>query len=96
MSKYKSTFAKGYVPNWTEEVFIIKKIKNKVSWTHVVSDLNGAEIVRTFHEEELQKTNQKEFRIQKVIKGNSDKLYIKWKGYDNSFNSLIDKKDIVI
>ena len=96
MSKYKSTFAKGYVPNWTEEVFIIKKIKNKVSWTHVVSDLNGAEIVRTFHEEELQKTNQKEFRIQKVIKGKSDKLYIKWKGYDNSFNSLIDKKDIVI
>ena len=96
MSKYKSTFAKGYVPNWTEEVFIIKKIKNKVSWTHVVSDLNGAEIVRTFHEKELQKTNQKKFRIQKVIKGKSDKLYIKWKGYDNSFNSLIDKKDIVI
>ena len=43
----------------------------------------------------LQKTNQKEFRIEKRIKRKGDKLYVKWKGYDNSFNSWIDKKDLV-
>ena len=55
----------------------------------------GEEIIGTFYEKDLQKTSQDEFRIEKVIKGKSDKLYIKWKGYDNSFNSWIDKKDIV-
>ena len=53
------------------------------------------EIVGTFYENKLQKTNQKEFRIEKVIKRKGDKLYIKWKRYNNSFNSRIDKKDIV-
>ena len=51
--------------------------------------------VGTFYEKEFQRTNQKEFRIEKVIKRKENKLYVKWKGYDNSFNSLIDKKDIV-
>ena len=55
----------------------------------------GEEIIGTFYEKDLQKTSQDEFRIEKVIKGKSDKLYIKWKGYDKSFNSWIDKKDIV-
>ena len=41
------------------------------------------------------KTNQKEFRIEKVINRKGDKLYVKWKGYNNSFNSWIDKKDLV-
>ena len=56
------------MPNWSEEVFIISKIKNTVPWTYVVNDLNGEEIIRTFYEKELQKTNQQEFRIEKVIK----------------------------
>ena len=45
-----------------------------------------------FYEKDLQKTNQKEFRIEKVIKRKGDKLYVKRKGYDSSFNSWIDKK----
>ena len=49
------------------------------------------EIAGTFYEKELRKTNQKEFRIEKVIKRKDDKLCVKWKGYDNSFNSWIDK-----
>ena len=52
-------------------------------------------IVGTFYEKELQKTNQKELRMEKLIKRKGDKLHIKWKGYYNSFNSWIDKKDIV-
>ena len=68
ISKYKNIFAQGYAPNWSEEIFVIKKIKNTVLWTYVISDLNGEEIVGSFYEKELQKTNQKEFRIEKVIK----------------------------
>ena len=92
ISKYKNIFAKGYTPNWSEEVFVVSKIKNTVPWTYVINDLNGEEIIGTFYEKELQKTNQKEFRIEKVIKRKGDKLYVKWKDYDNSFNSWIDKR----
>ena len=95
ISKYKNSFVKVYTPNWSEEVFVIKKIKNTVPWTYVIDDLNGEEITRTFYEKELQKIDQQEFRIEKVIKKTGDKLYVKWKGYDNSFNSWIDKKYLV-
>ena len=74
---------------------MIKKVKNTVPWTYVISDLNREEIVRTFYKKELQKTNQKDFRVKKVIKRKGDNLYVKWKGYDSSFNSWIDKKDII-
>ena len=73
-------------------MFVIKKIRNTVPWTCVLNDLNGEEIIETFHEKELQKANQQELRMEKVIKRKGDKLYVKWKGY-NSFNSWIDKKD---
>ena len=63
ISRYKNIFAKRYAPNWSEEIFVVKKVKNTVPWTHIISDLNGKEIVGSFHEKELQKTNQKEFRI---------------------------------
>ena len=87
ISKYKNIFAKGHMQNWSEEIFIIKKIKNTVPWTYVLNDLNDEEIIGTFYENELQATNQQEFRVEKVIKRKGDKLYVKWKGYDNSFNS---------
>ena len=80
ISKCKNIFAKEYMPNWSEEVFVVDKIKNTVPWTYVINDLNGEEITGTFYENELQKTNQKEFRIEKVIKQKGDKLYVKWKG----------------
>ena len=90
--KYKSIFEKGYVPNWSEEVFVIKKVKSTVSWTYVISDIDGEKIVRTFYEKELEKNNQKEFIVEKVIKRKDDKLYVKWKGYDSSFNNWINKR----
>ena len=76
-SKYKNIFAKGYTPNWSKEVFVISKIKDTVPWTYVINYLNGEELIGTFYEKELQKTNQKEFRIEKVIKRKGDKLYVK-------------------
>ena len=87
ISKYKNIFAKGYTPNWSEEVFVIKEVKNTVPWTYVINNLNGENIIGTFYENELQRTSQQDFRIEKVIRKKSDKLYVKWKGYDNSFNS---------
>ena len=95
ISKYKNIFAKGYTPNWSEEVFVIKKVKNTVPWTYVINDLNGEEIIGTFYEKELQKTNQQDFRLENVIKRKGGKLYVKLKGYDNLCNSWIDKKDLV-
>ena len=68
ISKYKNIFAKGYTPNWSEEVFVIKKVKNTVPWTYIINDFNGEEIIGTLYGKELQKTNQQEFRIEKVIK----------------------------
>ena len=61
-------------------------------WSYVIGDIKGKEIVEAFHEKELQKTNQWEFRAEKVIKRKGDKLYVKYKGYDSYFNSCIDKK----
>ena len=90
ISKYKNIFGKGFTPNLSEEVFIINKIKNTVT-----NDLNGEKIAGSFYEKELQKTSQKQFRIEKVFNRKGDKLYFKWKGYNNSFNSWINKKDLV-
>ena len=62
-SKYKNIFAKGNDQNCSEEAFVIKEVKNTVLWTYIISDLNGEEIVGMFYEKELQKTNQKKFRV---------------------------------
>ena len=95
ISKFKNIFAKGYTPSWSEEGFVIKKVKDTVPWSYVINDLNGDEIIGTFYEKKLQTTNQQEFRIEKVIKRKDNKLFVKWKGYDSSCNSWIDKKDLV-
>ena len=72
-----------------KKFLVLQKLKS------TISDLKGEKIVEMFYEKELQKTNQKEFRAEKVIKRKGDKLYVKWKGHDNSFNNWTDKKDIV-
>ena len=93
ISKYNSIFAKGYTQNWSEEVFIINKIKNTLQWTYVISDLNDEPIAGIFYEKELQKASQ--FRIENVIERKDDKLDVKWKWYNNSFTNWINKRDLV-
>ena len=68
ISNYKNIFTKGYTPNWSEEFFVVNKVQNTVPWTYLINDLNGEKIKGSFYEKELPKTNQKEFRIEKVIK----------------------------
>ena len=74
--KYENIFAKGYTPNWSEDVFVIKKVINNVPWTCVIENLNEKEFFGTYSEKELQKTNQTEPRDEK-IKKRVDKLYVK-------------------
>ena len=73
----------------------MSKIKNTVPWTYVISDLNSEKITGSCYEKELQEINKKNISIEKVIQRKGVKLYVKWKEYDNRFNSWIDKKDIV-
>ena len=94
ISKYKNIFAKGYTQNWSEEAFMITKINDTVLWTYAISELNGEPINGSFFENELQQTSREKFRIENLLKRKGDKLYVKWKGYDNSFNSWINKKDL--
>ena len=76
--------------------FVVKKkIKNKVSWTYVINDLNGEEIVESFYEKELQKTDQAKFRTEKVIKRKGNQLFVKRNGYDGSLNNWIYKTDLI-
>ena len=83
ISKYENIFAKGCAPNWSEEIFVINKIKNTVPWTYAVSDLNVEEITGRFYEKELQKIDQKEFRIEKYLE-------------ENVINYMSNGKDIII
>ena len=84
-------FAKGNTPNWSEEIFVVKKVKKTVPWTYVINDLNGEETIGTFYEKDLQKTNQ-QFRIEKVIK----KKVINYMSNGNvMIVHLIDKKDLI-
>ena len=78
-----------------KKYLLLKNLKILFRGLSVINDLNDEEIIGTFYEKELQKTNQEEFRIEKVIRQKGDKHYVKWKGYDNSFNSWIDKGNLV-
>ena len=97
ISKYKrKIFDKGYTPNWTEEIFIIVKIKPTKPYTYEIKDLNEEEIKGSFYEQELQKAKQEIFRIEKILKRNPKKkqAFVKWKGYDNNFNSWVLIKNL--
>jgi len=93
--KKKGLFEKGFTPNWTEEVFTISKIQRPNPATYKITDYNGEEIQGTFYEQELQKTSQEVFRIEKIVKEGKTKSLVKWKGYPESFNSWVDNKDLV-
>ena len=93
--KYENVFAKCYVPIWFEEVFVIKKLKILFGGHLLLAILMVNKFLKVLRKK-IQKTNQKEIRIEKVIKRKGDKLCAKGKGYDNSFNRWIDEKDIVI
>ena len=65
----------------------MKKLKRTILQSYLIEQLKGEEIIENIYKKELQKTNQKEFRIEKIFKRKDNKLFIKWKGYDDSFNT---------
>ena len=90
----KGTFEKGYTVRWSEEVFKVVEILHSVPITYKLRDLNDEEIKGSFYEEELQKSKQQVFRIEKVIRKRGKKILVKWLGYDDSFNSWIDMDSV--
>ena len=95
ITRKKQTFEKGYTPRWTEEIFTVSKIQYTDPITSKIVDENKEEIRGTFYEQELQKTTQEMFRIEKVLKRKGNKSLVKWLGYPDSFNSWVDNKDLV-
>ena len=92
ISKYKrKLFDKGFTPNWTEEIFVINEILNTKPVTYRLVDLQGEAVTGSFYEQELQKTNQEIFRIEKVIRRDNkrNRALVKWSGYPDQFNSWI-------
>ena len=77
-----------------EEIFIIYDIKYSNVPYFYLKDLNDEKLEGTFYQEELQKTNLTLYIIEKIIKTKNDKIYVKWRGYSNNFNSCINKNDI--
>ena len=95
ITKKKKVFEKGYTTRWTEEIFTIKEIRDTKPITYKLEDLNDKEIKGTFYEPELQKTEQQIYRIEKVIKKEKGKSLVKWKGYNDKFNSWVDNKHLI-
>ncbi|GFY22174.1 putative uncharacterized transposon-derived protein F54H12.3 [Trichonephila clavipes] len=96
ISKARKVFRKGYLPGWTEETFIIYKRYPTNPPTYVLQDLSGKEIAGRFYTEELQKIDKSDndlWAIEKIVRkkgrGTSRKLFVKWVGFDDSFNSWI-------
>ena len=92
ISLEKNTFEKGYETNWMQEIFVIYGIKCSNVPYYYLKDLNNKKLQGTFYEQELQKTKQDDlYTIEKILKTKNSKIFVKWRGYDSSFNSWIDK-----
>ena len=95
ISLNKNIFEKLYETNWTEAIFVIYDIKYSNVPYYYLKNLNDEKLDGTFYKQETQKTNLTLYVIEKIIKTKNDKLSIKWRGYNNSFNSWINKKDVI-
>ena len=98
ISLLRNTFEKRYTSNWSEQVYVIDDIKSSNVHYYFLKDLNGDKLEGSFYQEELLKTDMKEddlHIIEKIIKKVGNRYLVKWKGYDDSFNSYVDKNDIV-
>lgn len=96
ISKYRKQFSKGYIPNWSNEIFKIRKVNLNSPNTYLLQDMKNNDILGTFYTQELQKTRYPDvFLIEKVLRRKGKKLYVKYLGMDSTYNSWINKEDIV-
>lgn len=96
ISKYKSLFAKGYTPNWTTEIFRINKVRLTDPITYLLRDWEEKDISGGFYEYELQRVKYpKLYLVEKILKRKGDKVFVKWLGFSEKFNSWIDKNSLL-
>ena len=95
ITKKKAHFEKSYTSNWSEEIYTVSQVQFTDPPTYKIIDYNNDEIQGTFYEQELQKTRQEIFRIEKIIRRKGDKSLVKWLGYPETFNSWVDNKELI-
>ena len=97
MNKKFRQFKKGYLPGWTEEVFVVRSVRKGIVPMYKVEEWDGTPIQGTFYEQDLQKVGYKDdgvFRIEKIVKRKGDKVLVKWKGWPDEYNSWLDKRAV--
>ena len=96
ISKHKTIFAKGYLPNWTTELFRIRMVKQGEPVTYLLEDTLGAPILGRFYAEELQKAKYKNaYLVEKVLKRKGNKVLVIWLGFDHTHDSWINKSNVL-
>lgn len=96
LSKYKHVFEKGYLPSWTTEVFTVSKVQHTDPTTYLLVDWEGNEIKGGVYAEELQLVKHPDvYLVEKIIRRKNNKVYVKWLGFENRFNSWIDATDLL-
>lgn len=94
ISKYKGCFEKGFTPNWSTEIFKIRKVQQTNPLTYLLEDAKSRPILGAFYRQEIQKTAHPDvYLVEKVVKSKGNKVYVKWLGLPSSENSWIDKNN---
>ncbi|CAF4386648.1 unnamed protein product [Rotaria magnacalcarata] len=93
ISRKQKDFRKGYLPNFTTEIFIVSEKLKTEPYTYKIKDMDGEEVQGSFYEQEMVKYDNEFYEIEKILKSNKNKMLVKWKGYETP--SWINKKDIV-
>jgi hypothetical protein len=96
ISKQKAQFTKGYLPNWSNEIFTVVKVNKSLPITYVLQDSRGEIIRGSFYKEELARTKYPEiFLIEKIVRRKGNKVLVRWQGYDSSYDSWLNKNELM-
>ena len=91
-------FKKGYLPGWTEEVFVERRVQKGKVPTCKVDEWDGTRIKGTFNEPDLQKVTVEDddlFLIDKIVKRKGDKVLVRWKRWPDKYGTWLEKKDVL-
>ena len=98
LNKKFRQFKKGYLPGWTEEVFVVKSVRLGKVPTYKVEEWDGTPVKGTFYEQDLQKVTMDDdalFRIEKIVKRKGNKVLVRWKGWPDKYDTWLEKADVL-